>query len=95
MKQDKPNGCGPAWLPLNVPDGPDGAFYGPCVFHDLDYQAGGSERDRLKADWRLYKRMIARCSLLPWYKRPLGWLWAGFFFVMVLCFGWTAFSYKV
>lgn len=95
MDRKRPNGCGPWWLgDHDWLDGPDGRFETPCMRHDHDYQAGGHELDRWRADWRLYKAMLAACRRLPLLKRLAGYLWATGYLALVLLLGWTTYTYK-
>lgn len=88
------NGCGPAWLGGWVPDGPDRQWLCPCNTHDTDYYKGGSELDRWRADWRLLTSCLKRLRFVAWYKRPFGVIWALYYYIMVLLFGWMQFNYR-
>ena len=90
-----PNGCGPWFLgDHDFLDGPDGAFESPCLTHDRDYAAGGGERDRWRADWRLYTAMRRAIRRHAWHLRAVGELWALAYLALVLLFGWTTYTYK-
>jgi len=59
------NGCGPKyrWVNYLVPD----VLFGlhitdDCNHHDFNYWLGGSQADRLKADYQLYERIFARAK---------------------------------
>ena len=43
---------------------PEGNWHDCCVQHDLDYEAGGSIQDKIKADWRLTKCVAAKDPLV-------------------------------
>lgn len=95
MNERAPNGCGPWWLgDHDWLDGPDGRFECPCTRHDLDYATGGGERDRWRADWRLYTSMIRAMRRAAWPKRWAGYAWATCYLLLVLLFGWTTYTYR-
>lgn len=89
-----PNGCGPWWLGTWIPDGPDNEFLCPCNRHDLDYDEGGRELDRWRADWFLLVRCVNNLARVRWYLWVPGLCWALFFYLCVVAFGWTTFNYK-
>jgi len=69
------NGIGPAWAPQTVRDILN-RFAPPLVvtswIHDLDYDTGGAEADRIAADDRMYHNGLKVANFLfPWwhYKR--------------------------
>lgn len=95
MDRHKPNGCGPWFLgDHDWLDGPDGAFSCPCVDHDLAYAVGGGERDRWRADWRLFVGMLRALRRYPLHLRLIGWAWAAAYLALVLLFGWTTYRYR-
>lgn len=93
MDRRTPNGCGPWWLGTWIPDGPDGEFLCPCNRHDVAYDHGKTELDRWRADWFLFRDCLRSLSAVRWWLRPLGVAWALFFYLCVICFGWTTFNY--
>jgi len=60
------NGCGGkgSWVPV-----PDFMFSASCDQHDFNYWLGGTEADRLKADWQFLQAMLADAEREPWYRR--------------------------
>lgn len=87
--QNKPNGCGPTWLPDWFPDGPDGKAFTPaCNQHDEDYKKGGNMIDKIKADWRLLISAIQSVRYMDLKNRILGYLMAVIYFIAVFTFGW-------
>lgn len=86
--QNKPNGCGPTWLPDWFPDGPDGESFKPaCNKHDILYKEGGGLKEKIKADWIMFKEACASVRSLPIHMRLLGYLMALIYFIAVLLFG--------
>ena len=43
---------------------PEGNWHDCCVQHDLDYEAGGSFWDKVRADWKLMKCVAAKDPLV-------------------------------
>ena len=91
------NGCGPKKFGWLIPDVILGIDIGvACDAHDWDYNEGGDESDRLVADRRILKNMLAvidayhlsksvriRCKMMAYQ-----------YFAGVRFFGWTCFNYK-
>jgi len=50
-------------------DPPDFIFTDSCNHHDFNYWLGGSEGDRMKADWQFYQSMLEAANKSSWYKR--------------------------
>lgn len=84
------NGCGGkgGWL-----DPPDWIFTASCYHHDFNYWVGGSEEDRLKADWQFYQAMLEDAEELPWWKRWWGKAMAWTYYKAVLWFAKPFFHY--
>lgn len=93
MDKNRPNGCGPYWLPDIIPDGPEGRFLSPCNEHDLLYNLGGGWKEKHFADFLLFKRSCQAVKNLPILKRILGYAWASVYLVFVLIFGFTSFNF--
>lgn len=60
------NGCGGkgSWVPV-----PDFMFSASCDHHDFNYWLGGSEADRVKADWQFFEAMVQDAGREPWWRR--------------------------
>lgn len=84
------NGCGPkgGWL-----DPPDWFFEASCDWHDFAYWRGGTEDDRLKADWGFYQAMIRDTRRAPWYLRPTLRFQAWLYYTAVRLFARSQFHY--
>jgi hypothetical protein len=89
------NGCGPDKFGWLVPEGPKGLFHEPCNLHDDRYKQGGTERDRIQADWIMFKDCLAAVKHERWPTRYKGYFWAVIYFAAVLIVGWLRFNYKV
>ncbi len=94
MSKDKPNGCGPWWLPDIIPDGPDELFLSPCNEHDMLYNAGGGWKEKHHADLKLWERSVHNVKNLSILKRIAGYVWASVYLIFVLLFGFTSFNWR-
>lgn len=75
--QELTNGCGGkgGWF-----KGPGDLFCRACKHHDFNYWLGGTEDDRLKADWQFYIHMCEEAaSHRSWWtktrKKALAWIY--------------------
>jgi len=85
------NGCGGKGSIINPPNF---MFTASCNHHDFNYWRGGTEVDRLKADWRFLKAML-RDSLyienLAFFISHI--VIACLYFIAVRIAGWNYFNY--
>lgn len=88
------NGCGPEGYGWLVPEGPKGLFNKPCNDHDDDYKKGGTGRDRIRADWRMFKQCLQKLQGERWPTRYWGYFLAVIYLIAVVTMGWLRFSYK-
>jgi hypothetical protein len=93
MNPDRPNGCGPWFLPDIIPDGPESLWEKPCDEHDRLYREGGGFKEKHHADFLLYKRSVDAINHFAIRRRRMGILWARFYLVMVLIFGFLTFNW--
>jgi len=64
--EDMSNGCGSQVWYLRWLRPPHGKFFKTaCNKHDVDYNVGGTEADRLKADQSLKIRMVGKIMVTP------------------------------
>jgi hypothetical protein len=89
------NGCGPEGWGWLVPDGPKQLFKKPCNDHDDRYEIGGTEPDRIEADWILFKDCLASLKNERWYIRYPWSALSILYLLSVLFLGWLRFKYKV
>lgn len=80
------NGCGPAYFPEKYRRKLSRFHRDACNQHDLDYEKGGNEWHRLKADYLFAARMLDN-----WH--PAALLIAPLFFLFVRLGGWGSFNY--
>lgn len=100
-KKDEPNGCGPAWFPDIIPDGPpdpnsdEGLFLTPCNEHDDLYLLGGGWKEKHYADFRLFRRscLAVKRSYKTIQGKLLGYLWALVYLFFTLTLGFTSFNF--
>jgi hypothetical protein len=86
----KPNGCGGEGDFVRPPQ----FFPKACDDHDLAYDRGGSEKDRISADSLLFAEANDAAAKAPWYKWPLLTFAAPVYFLAVRAFGWRFFKYR-
>lgn len=72
--QDKADGCSFS---------PDFNFKEVCNTHDIDYNFGGTEKDRRKADIKLFKGILKKKNIVI----------AVIYYVAVRLYGWTGYRY--
>lgn len=89
-----PNGCGPKGYGWLVPEGPKGLFKEPCNQHDKRYEQVGTEKDRIRSDWTLFKDCIAAMRKEKWYTKVWGYPLALMYLIAVLATGWLFYDYK-
>lgn len=65
-----------------------------CDHHDYNYYLGGSEADRIKADWQFYEALRAVAARQPWWSRPVYCLLAWLAYTVVRRNGAEFFNYK-
>jgi len=95
------NGCGPKTRGLHrvIPDRLLGLHLEEdCYHHDWNYLLGGSEADRIKADWQFYERMRDRAKQATqrWWSyalRPFYLLTAWTYYRAVRAMGASSFHY--
>lgn len=73
--QDKADGCTCS---------PDFNFKEVCNVHDIDYNFGGTEKDRKRADIKLFKGILKKKNIVI----------AVIYYVAVRAFGWTGYKYN-
>lgn len=90
------NGCGceSGWLRWFRPPYAK-LFYAACCVHDDDYDRGGDEYMRLRADYGLYMRMLAIIERGDYSRMMAAWLrmWAWLYYKSVRMFGSEYFNY--
>ena len=69
-------------------------FKASCRIHDWNYTAGGSEKDRKRADFGFFKRCAQNATNLNnpwriWYYMLIATLW----YLAIRLFGWHYFNY--
>ena len=94
MDKNKPNGCGPWFLPDIIPDGPDRLFLESCNEHDRSYTEGGTLKDKHDADFALFRDSLAASKNLPLPKRILAYVWSSVYLFFVLIFGFLTYNFK-
>lgn len=88
------NGCGPNWLPKKVKDLLFNWFYeSPCDDHDKAYRKGGNELDRWRADFVFLRSMLLNLFNIHPIAFPIAAVQALVFYLLVMLFGWTRFTY--
>lgn len=89
QKKEICNGCGGKGGIVKPPH--KVFFNASCNHHDYGYSCGGTEKDRKKADEKLYEMMVLDCSKLPWMEwvRYRPWCWA--YYLGVRSVGWKFF----
>ena len=90
------NGCGPSWMPRRLTWLFFGWFFeASCDKHDEGYEEGGDEIRRFVCDWKFLKAMLRDCMRIKRkYLRPLAYLVAMIFFLLVRLGGWYFFNYR-
>lgn len=88
------NGCKPEWLPDWIHA--DMIFRDACNQHDVDYFAGGCEKNRKEADENFLKKMkdIIKSKKYGWWKRWKMNRVAKAYYKLVRQFGDTVFQYR-
>ena len=87
------NGCGAAYFPKWLRKSLSVIHEVACNEHDRDYEKGGNELDRIKADYRFAEKM-AKTSIKFIFISALSLLMATVFFPMVRHFGMISFNYR-
>jgi hypothetical protein len=69
-------------------------FKASCVFHDVCYTVGGTERNRMDADRGFYRRCLLNAASIPnvfkmWHYMAVATIW----YLGVRAFGWMFFRY--
>jgi len=84
------NGCGSkgGWIKV-----PNFIFKASCDHHDINYWIGGTESDRIKADWQFYEAMIEDANSYGWYCRFWYRWWAWVYYQAVRRLGYKYFYY--
>ncbi len=86
-----PNGCGGKGGWVNPPEW---IFHEDCNKHDMAYEEGGTEQDRLFADKLFLADMLHSVSLVKWYRRPFLKSQAHIYYNAVRLFGAKHFKYR-
>ena len=86
------NGCGP--------DGPlaefipEINFHDACNMHDFLFWRGGTEADRRDANAQFYAAMLGAINKLQFWRRPINFVLAAWYFLNVEFFGKAFFPYS-
>ncbi len=85
------NGCGAQDSPLQPPNL---IFKTECDDHDLAYDKGGTELNRMRDDDAFLGNMLDAVGQEPWYKRPLYGAAALVYYSAVRVGGWWGKSFN-
>ena len=92
------NGVGPNWFPIQINKVLTKYFekiYEPSVWytHDIQYEEGIDEADRLRSDYIFLKNMLAALTYKSIKYKLIGIPLAYIFFILVVIFGPLSFNY--
>jgi hypothetical protein len=85
------NGCGAQDSPIQPPNL---IFEGDCNDHDLAYDKGGTELNRMRDDDAFLGNMLDDVGRRPWYYRPFYGAAALTYYAAVRSFGWIGKSFN-